>query len=228
MHWNKPLSLTDYDDLRAEADLVTKHNKEQPEWMFIHSDAIHRCWEYASMYKFITEHLPIRSRIVEFGSAASPGQATPMAPLLALAGMDVVVSDMVPWVGAGVKKQREVFDRSIECLLQDGRYMALQSESVDFVCSISVIEHIAGDLKVFEESARVVRPGGYIGFTCDFSNPDGSQHGMYDQKRLTDIIALLGGLGFQSVDEPDYTSTENHVFWARNWYNFARCNMRKK
>ena len=231
MHWNKTLALTDYNDLIPEAALVNKNREDNPEWMFIHEDAIHRVWEYASMIKFVTEYLPVGSRVLEFGASASKNQASPMAALMGLAGMEVIASDMVPWFGKGLHKQCEIFDLPMEGMLLDSRNMPFKSESVDLVCSISVIEHIERDMEVFKESARVIRPGGYIAFTCDFYNPNGRDIGIYDSERLEERIAFLAEEGFKPIDEPDYSSTENHVFWRAFWnqyYNFARCFLRKK
>ncbi len=223
MHWNKALDPADYEDLVEEVALVNAVNKGYPEWMFIHSQALHRRWEYASMYRFFSEHLPEGSCVLEFGSAASPYQATPMAPLMALKGMNVIASDMVPWFSMGINKQRELFNIPLQGILQDGRHMAIKSESVDLVCSISVIEHIERDLEVFEESARVVSPGGYIAFTCDFNVSWG-----YDRERLEERVSFLEDRGFNLIDKPDYSSMEQHVLWNGTWFNFARCFMRKE
>ena len=227
--WNKALSLDDYKDLQEEVQLVVDKNAVEPYWMFIHPEAIHRKWEYASMYKFALEHLPPNALVLEFGGAASPQQATPLAPLLAQAGMRVVTSDEVRHMGAGVRMQNKIFGLDIACLYQNGVYMAIGDSQVDFVCSISVMEHIRDDMLVLQESVRVLRDGGYLGFTCDFSHEPVYLPGMatYSPARLDEIKQMLISWGCHPVDEPDYSSTEKHVLWDGQRYNFARFFVRK-
>ena len=54
----------------------------------------------------------------------------------------------------------------------DSQDLDIPSASVDIYLSVSVIEHVWDKAKVFEEAARVLRPGGLMVMTFDVCEPD--------------------------------------------------------
>jgi len=75
--------------------------------------------------------------------------------------------------------------RSHPCLWSDGRWLALKDNSIDFVTSSHVLEHISNTEKTLNEWLRVLKPGGVIAITVpdktffahDNANPN---HKYYD------------------------------------------------
>lgn len=56
-------------------------------------------------------------------------------------------------------------NRYEKVLLESAEKMSLEDNSVNFVFSNSVLEHIPGIEDVFNETARILKPGGYFVFT---------------------------------------------------------------
>lgn len=54
-----------------------------------------------------------------------------------------------------------------EAVLSSNYHIPAESESVDVVCSVSVLEHVPRPTAVAEEMARVLAPGGLLLLTAD-------------------------------------------------------------
>lgn len=235
MIYNKTLELKDYDELIDEVDLFKYYYYSHGEWMLVSVE--HRYWEYAFLYKIIKKFIPSTdSKLLEIGSAAWYDQGTPLAPALAVDGYSVEATDLSPWGENAVKKQNEIFldmKGELHWSLQDATNLSFGDQEFDGVFSVSVIEHIPNDLKALEEAVRVLKHGGILTFTCDFSNIQtgrlSGQERLYTEKYIKEtIFPFLGNLNTYPIDQCDFSKNEENVVYSGLRYNFAIITVRKQ
>jgi SAM-dependent methyltransferase len=125
-----------------------------------------RLWEYVWLYKSLglaREGL----RVLDLG-----GPSTHLSVLAALAGCDVTSIDINPvFVQAGRDCADALRLHTLKPQLGDMRDLsAFPGDSFDVVISCSVLEHLTGEDQqtAVREIARVLRPGGTVGFTFDY------------------------------------------------------------
>jgi len=230
MIYNKAMEMKDYEELEPLVDSLRKLHTLYGPLMLVSVE--HRYWEYAIIHKFIVENIPIGSRLLEFGSAAAPGQGTPLSPSLAMLGYNVVCTDVVEHGGEAVNRQNEVFGINMEWALEDACSLTFPDESFECVFSISVIEHIPYDMQAIEQCLRVLKPGGFLTFTCDFSNLQTrvlpGQVRLYTNDYITNtLFPFAKNLGAEPFGEVDFSTDEQNVWYDGLNYNFAIVTLRK-
>ena len=136
-------------------------------------DPLHNCirvWEYPFVYHHLhscrgsmtTRSLP---QIVDLGSGAT---FFPFA--IAQLGYSVVAVDADARAKSSMDRAIGTVSTgagTVTSLLSDARSLALETESVDTVYCISVLEHIPEFEAVIAEVRRVLRPGGIFALTFD-------------------------------------------------------------
>jgi SAM-dependent methyltransferase len=86
-------------------------------------------------------------------------------------GLDAKVGD-ASWDFSGIQLEADL-----------NREIPLESDSVDAIISIQVLEHLSHPQQALREMARVLKPGGHIFLTTPFSAPEHQQP--YDFYRYT-------------------------------------------
>jgi len=104
------------------------------------------------------------------------------------------------------------------CLNIDCRSIPYKDNSFDCVFAISVIEHIKDkdgytgeeDLKALKEMERVVKPGGIVAITTDFSKEDKCRKGRTRRYTEKSIIELINKTNLKFITkEYNYKTNEN-------------------
>ena len=129
-----------------------------------------RVWEYPFAYYHLESHCCSLSgqplpRVVDLGSGAT---FFPFA--VARSGRRVIAVDGDPRVTSSVNRainRVSAGDGTVTSLLCDARSVDLETESVDCVYCISVLEHVPDFERVISEIARILRPNGLFVLTFD-------------------------------------------------------------
>lgn len=157
-------------------------------------DPLHNCirvWEYPFVYHHLQSHrasITARSlpHLVDLGSGATffPFAIARLgysviavdADLRATSSMDRAIGAVPAGVGA------------VTSLLSDARSLALETESVDGVYCISVLEHIPDFEAVVSEVRRILRPGGVFVLTFDVGLHGNTELGPAPYARLIELL----------------------------------------
>jgi SAM-dependent methyltransferase len=157
------------ESLQTEFLAAQPHCRDYP-WP---RDPLHnwiRVWEYPFVYHHLQSHgrsLSRRSLLqaVDLGSGAT---FFPFA--VARLGWSVIAVDADPRVASSMNRavsRVSAGDGSVTPLLSDARSIALETESVDCVYCVSVLEHVPEFERVIFEIARILRRGGLLVLTFD-------------------------------------------------------------
>jgi SAM-dependent methyltransferase len=135
-------------------------------------DPLHTCirvWEYPFAYHHLHRRGGMTAtplpQVVDLGSGAT---FFPFA--IARLGYNVIAVDSDPTAKSSMDRAIGVVSAgagAVTALLSDARSIALETESVDGVYCISVLEHIPAFETVIYEVRRVLRPGGFFVLTFD-------------------------------------------------------------
>lgn len=234
MIYNKTLELSDYIELENEVSLFKHYNQLYGQWALVSTE--HRHWEYAMVYKCIREYGSLPAKILEIGSAAGVGQGTPLSLALAIDGNIVYASDIVDHGQEATIQQKELVPSVSNRLFwakEDATALSFADETFDIVYSISVIEHIQEDLQAVTEAIRVLKPNGYLIFTCDFSNTQKpliqDQLRLYSREYLENtLFPAIAKYRTFPIDNYDFTKNEENVWWNGSNYNFAIVSVKKR
>lgn len=126
-----------------------------------------RIWEYPWLWTHLKLMAGKGLKVLDIGSEMSP-----FPWYLASQGYKVIVSDhkRTNWRRWKTIKSKLDLDTKIKIL--DAQSLDLPTASVDIYLSVSVIEHVPDKIKVIEEAARVLKPGGIFISTFDICEAD--------------------------------------------------------
>jgi len=141
-----------------------------------------RQWEYP----FVVANLPaegIGRRVLDAGSGYRF-----FAPMLARRGFEVDACDLDASIGPKYDEIAAQYDIAIEFTQQDLSKMTYPDESFDYICCVSVLEHIRDRAEIVREFRRCLKSGGSLLLTFDVS-----VHGERDipVEGVKDLIDLL-------------------------------------
>lgn len=156
-------------------------------------------------WPIISSHIPTREDVVILDFGCGKGEIIKeMKKINAKAryiGVDVSEE--------GLKKAKENVSDATFSLISDGGIIPLEKESVDFVFSSEVIEHVYDTENAIKEIARVLKPGGSVLMTTPFHgflkniaivffgfdkhfDPIGSHIRFFSKKTLSDLFFRYG------------------------------------
>lgn len=126
-----------------------------------------RIWEYPWLWTYLKPLANKGLKLLDIGSEMSP-----FPWYLASQCYDVIVSDhnKANWNSWKTVNKKLGSDTKIKIL--DAQSLDLPTASVDVYLSVSVIEHVPNKIKVIEEAARVLKPGGIFISTFDICEAD--------------------------------------------------------
>ncbi|HEY1219838.1 MAG: class I SAM-dependent methyltransferase [Bryobacteraceae bacterium] len=157
-------------------------------------DPLHNCirvWEYPFVYhhlQFQGGSLPSQTlpQAVDLGSAAT---FFPFA--VARLGWRVIAVDADSRATSSVDRaigRVSAGSGAVTSLLSDARSIALETESVDCVYCVSVLEHVPDFEKVISEIRRILRPAGLLVLTFDVGLRAGWELGPVSYARLSNAL----------------------------------------
>lgn len=156
-------------------------------------DPLHNCirvWEYPFVYYHLHQRGGMTAsslpQVVDLGSGAT---FFPFA--IARLGYSVTAVDADPTATSSMDHAVGVVSPgagAVTSLLSDARSIGLETESVDGVYCISVLEHIPDFDAVISEVRRVLRPGGLFVLTFDVDLRGNSELGPASYARLMDTL----------------------------------------
>lgn len=178
------------ESIQNEFTVAQPHCPEYP-WP---RDPLHnwiRVWEYPFVYRHLQSNpgsaMPhSKAQIVDLGSGAT---FFPFA--IARLGYSVIAVDADPRAKASLDKaigRVSAGAGSVTSLLADARSIDLETESVDGVYCISVLEHIPDFEAAIAEVRRILRPGGVFVLTFDIDLRGNWELGPASYRRLLDAI----------------------------------------
>ena len=126
-----------------------------------------RIWEYPWIWCQLEPYKGKDLWTLDIGSEKSP-----FPWFLATRGFRVVVSDVTASYWRSWQMVNQLLSANVRRRVLDSQDLDIPSASVDIYLSVSVIEHVWDKAKVFEEAARVLRPGGLMVMTFDVCEPD--------------------------------------------------------
>jgi SAM-dependent methyltransferase len=183
-------------------------------------DPLHNCiraWEYPFVYHHLRSHRCSEStrsspRIVDLGSGAT---FFPFA--VAQLGCSVVAVDADTRAKASVDRAIGAVSTgagTVTSLLSDARSITLESESVDAVFCISVLEHIPDFQAVIAEVGRILRNRGLFVLTFDVDLRGNFQLGPASYTRLIDTLDASFSLVYpEKVVHPlRVLTTDNSIY----------------
>ena len=126
-----------------------------------------RAWEYPWLWLQGLSSFDWRGRhVVDLGSEISPWPWW-LATHGARVTLVEVRRDWLPlW-----QRLRSELGVAVDWVLADNDAIPLPDGCADVVTSVSVLEHQGDQPRAVAELARVLRPGGWLGFTCDIFEP---------------------------------------------------------
>jgi len=157
-------------------------------------DPLHNCirvWEYPFVYHHLQSQrrsMTARSlpRVVDLGSGAT---FFPFA--VARLGYSVIAVDADPRAKSSMDRAIGAVSAgagAVTSLLSDARSIALETESVDRVYCISVLEHITDFQTVIAEVRRILRSGGLFVLTFDVDLSGNSELGPASYTQLMEAL----------------------------------------
>ena len=176
--FNRALHTDDYPALLEWSRLVLDFEQRLRSWGIpFRKDHTHRTWEYANVLRQIDLLFPPKYhprpglRMLDAGGGGSA-----LAPLLAVLGHHVVVTDSMAYGDieeAFTTPQTRALGISTNMVVLKDPVEAMRSipdDTFDIALCISVIEHVDGNefLNALRELRRVTKPGGYVFITTDF------------------------------------------------------------
>lgn len=163
---------------------------------------LYRRLEYAFALDALLEHLTPGQRFLDAGSGA-----TPLSHAMAALGMEAEACDGEKRLIAELQALRPetIYGSFVRYSAQDLTAMAYPSDSFDGIACISVLEHIPApfDQQAMHELIRVLRPGGILVMTVDFSPQPAATEGgrvgrvlrrTVDLARQGDLLGILKGV----------------------------------
>lgn len=167
----------------------------------------YRSWEYAQ----VVLHSPgwAGARVIDLGTSES------ILPLLLTEqGAQVTTFDM-----AHIEQRHRLYehyypDGRIKVDTGELHHLPYPDGAFDAAVSVSVIEHLADPQKALAEWARVVKPGGYVGLTFDFSDRPVPPPKSGREFRLADAYELVSWAcraGLHPVGPVDYSNVDLDV-----------------
>jgi ADP-heptose:LPS heptosyltransferase/SAM-dependent methyltransferase len=177
---------------------ISAHIRNPATGVYLHAS---KQWEYL----FALESLTTKQgkRVSGLRVADVGGGRGALAPYLAALGNSVTVVDTdYLWDHAGdlcVEQRYRAWARSFGYEARFGSLYNLPAddEAFDVVTSISVVEHVAHKEFVLREALRVLKPGGLLILTFDFSNQperfeDGIRREIFSPDRLVAALEKIG------------------------------------
>jgi len=157
-------------------------------------DPLHNCirvWEYPFVYHHLQSHSGSLSghplpHVVDLGSGAT---FFPFA--VARLGWRVIAVDADSRATSSVHRavgRASAGGGAVTSLLADARSIALETESVDCVYCVSVLEHVPEFEGVISEVARILRPTGLFVLTFDVDLRGNCELGPAAYGRLSDAL----------------------------------------
>jgi len=211
------------DEVRGLRDELVREGMNPP-W------SATRGWEYAKLIRECQFRPPlIGKKVLDIGSATSV-----MPFYLARNGCEAYATDII----LPDKKDLEWYKR------QGIRYkkasifnLPADDGFFDFVFSVCVLEHIAEfkndddivreTVRALKEVARVLKPGGITGHTCDFYVKDFNTYRTYHKELLYGIISELRRI-LIPIDVPDYDIADPFEYYISNSTVYADPVMREE
>lgn len=179
-----------------------------------------KSWDLERSADFIERHVPRSGRILDLGADASE-----LPYVLHAAHYRCVVGiDRSPALWRMPRRE------GLSLVRGDFLTAPLRDSAVDVVTAISVIEHGYAPDELFAEVSRVLRPGGYFVFSCDYwpekiDTTGLSAFGMdWTIFSRADLIGLLGvadRYGLQVSDPVQLEAREAPIRWNGRRYTFA-------
>ena len=103
-----------------------------------------------------------------------------------------------------------------ETIVADARKLPFKDNTFGTIISISTLEHIPDNSKVFREAFRVLKPGGFFYYTVPTTK-------LYDGLLIVKILNFLGLKGLSHIYYRAYNKAFKHVFIpsTKVWLNLA-------
>jgi ubiquinone/menaquinone biosynthesis C-methylase UbiE len=146
--------------------------------------------EYSFALEALLGHLRPGERYLDAGSGV-----TPLAQALARSGVDAHACDGNERLIAALQQfaPERIYGVSVTYTAQDLTRLTYPDESFDAISCISVLEHIPAplDQQALNELLRVLKPGGLLVVTVDYTPPDAatqSQGVSYFAQRVADLV----------------------------------------
>ena len=125
-----------------------------------------------------------------------------------------------PDLTSRLRRNGRFFGVDVDYHIEPMQRLTWPDATFDRVCSISVLEHIQPpeeQKKAVQELARVLKPGGLLILTLDYSEKPGS--GKLDAFSPLDVQRLIGWSGLAPVDKPVYEASGG---WERYMAGFRK------
>jgi predicted SAM-dependent methyltransferase len=111
-------------------------------------------------------------------------------------------------------------------VVTDGLIVPLESESIDFILSIAVLEHAKNPVLMVEEWNRVLRKGGFVYCTVPFIQ--GFHAAPYDFQRFTSEGLRVLFKGFEVISIKGHGSTSAMLWVFQEWVvDFFGCGSKR-
>jgi SAM-dependent methyltransferase len=110
-----------------------------------------------------------------------------------------------PDLTSRLRRNAHFFGVNVEYHIEPMQHLTWPDATFDRVCSISVLEHIqppSEQRKAIQELARVLKPGGLMLLTLDYSEEPGSTK--FDVFSPADIERVIGWSGLKPAEQPVY------------------------
>ncbi len=216
-HWN--CVLRDEEEIRSAIEILRKLTA------FLHHDRP-KNWDLAKALIFVLLHGDYDSAVLEVGCGRWGGM---LLPSLAIQGLRQLY-------GCDPALRRDFRRGPIKYLKRGFFSTGLPPESLQFVISLSVIEHEMPMDRYLAESHRLLVRGGYLLTSTDFwpgsetgSEPSvrGRVDHVFGRAGIESVFQVAAGLGFVPYDEMDFRAQAKLVSWRGASYTFAFLVFRK-
>lgn len=186
-----------------------------------------KSWDIERSATFIEQNVPRTARVLDLGADSSE----------------------LPYVlqGSGYRRILGI-DRSpalrrmppadgVSFLEADFHQMPLRQTAVDVVTAISVIEHGYAPERLLAEVGRVLRPGGYFVFSCDYWPEKIDTQGLtvfgmswmiFSKQELLALVGLARQFDLHLHGPVDLDASEAPIRWNDRSYTFAWAVLRKE
>lgn len=179
-----------------------------------------KSWDVLRTLQFIEQHVGKSAPILDLGAYCSEV----LCSLHKMSFSDLTGIDLNP------KLLRMPYNESIKYVTGDFAHTGFPDEAFAVVTAISVVEHGFCGAKLFGETSRILKPGGYLIGSTDYwpekidtqgINVYGLDWKIFSRSELSNFVVEAGGHGLVPVGQLNFQASEPTVSWFKRQYTFA-------